>query len=128
MHLEADLIDVKPIAAGDPVGYGGIWRAPTDTLLGIVAAGYGDGYPRHVGSDAQVLINGRLVPIVGRVSMDLLALDLGPDAKAQAGDVAVLWGDGLPVEDVARWAHTIPYTLVTGVAGRVARRAVATSV
>ena len=122
MQLESHLLDVKPIPAGDAVGYGGKWRAKTDTMLGVVAIGYGDGYPRHVGAEACVLVNGRQVPVVGRVSMDLLTVDLGHGARDQAGDVVVLWGDGLPVETVARWANTIPYTLVTGVTARVKRK------
>ena len=127
MQLETDLLDVKPIGAGDAVGYGGTWRATTDTMLGIAAIGYGDGYPRHVGPEARVLINGRQAPVVGRVSMDLLAVDLGSGAQDRAGDLVVLWGDDLPVETVARWAETIPYTLVTGVTARVRRLVLGTA-
>lgn len=121
MRLETRLLDVKPMAAGEAVGYGGTWSAERDTRLGIAAIGYGDGYPRHLPSGSPVLVGGRRAALAGAVSMDLLAIDLGPDAQATAGERVVLWGDGLPVEEVARCAGTIPYTLVTGVAERVTR-------
>ena len=118
MQLESRLLSVKPIAAGDRVGYGGTWAAPSDTVLGVVAAGYGDGYSRHIPSGTPVLVNGRRVSVAGRISMDLTAVDLGADATDQVGDPVLLWGDGLPVEEIAAAAGTIPYTLVTGVTHR----------
>lgn len=118
MQFESRLIDVKPVAAGTRVGYGGRWRAPGDTMLGIVAAGYGDGYTRFLPSGTPLLINGRRVPLAGIVSMDLAAVDLGPDAVDRVGDQVTLWGKGLPVEEVARAAGTIPYQLVAGVLHR----------
>lgn len=121
MQFETVLLAVKPIAAGSRVGYGGTWRADTDTVLGIAAAGYGDGYSRFLPSGTPVLVNGRRVPVAGVVSMDLVALDLGPGAAASVGDPVVLWGDGLPVEEVASFAGTIPYALVTGVIDRAGR-------
>ena len=118
MQLESRLLSVKPIAAGDRVGYGGTWAAPSDTVLGVVAAGYGDGYSRHIPSGTPVLVNRRRVSVAGRISMDLTAVDLGADATDQVGDPVILWGDGLPVEEIAAAAGTIPYTLVTGVTHR----------
>ncbi len=118
MQFEARLIARKPLAAGEPVGYGGRYESPVDTTLGIVAAGYGDGYSRHFRDGTPVLLNGRRVPLIGSISMDMLAVDLGADAVDQVGDIAILWGDGLPVEEVSPWADTIPYELVTGVVHR----------
>ncbi|MEO1203176.1 MAG: alanine racemase C-terminal domain-containing protein, partial [Pseudomonadota bacterium] len=118
MQLEARLIATKPLAAGDSVGYRGRYVSPSDTTLGIIAVGYGDGYSRHFRDGTPVLLNGRRVPLAGIVSMDMIAVDLGPDATDQVGDIAILWGDGLPVEEVAPWADTIPYDLVTGVTHR----------
>ena len=121
MTLQAPLIAIKPLAAGEAVGYGATWRAPRDLPLGVVGIGYGDGYPRHIGADAQVLINGQRVPVVGRVSMDMITVDLS-GIEAQVGDSVTLWGEGLPADEVARWADTIPYTLFCGVSARVERR------
>lgn len=120
MQFEARLIARKRLARGARVGYGGNYEAPEDSTLGIISAGYGDGYTRHFRSGTPVLINGRRVPLIGNVSMDMIAVDLGRDAMDQVGDVATLWGDGLPVEEVAPWADAIPYDLVCGVMNREA--------
>ncbi len=120
MQLEATLMSVKRLPAGSPVGYGGTWRTEQDTCLGIVAGGYGDGYSRFIPSGTPVLVNGRRVPVAGRISMDLTAVDLGPDAEDSVGDPVVFWGDELPVEQIAEAAGTIPYQLVTGVTHREA--------
>ena len=85
-------------------GTGGLrrhWTSARDTRLGVVAMGYGDGYPRAAPSGTPVLVNGREVKIVGRVAMDMICVDLGPDARDKAGDDVVMWGDGLPVERIA---------------------------
>ena len=118
MQFEARLIAVKPLKAGARVGYKGAYTSETDTTLGIIAAGYGDGYTRHFRNGTPVLINGRKVPLIGKVSMDMIAVDLGADASDQVGAIATLWGDGLPVEEVAPWADAIPYELVCGVMNR----------
>ncbi|HSM30977.1 MAG TPA: alanine racemase [Woeseiaceae bacterium] len=118
MQFEARLIAVKPLLAGSRVGYKGAYVSEQDTMLGIVAAGYGDGYTRHFQSGTPVLLNGRRVTLIGNVSMDMCAVDLGPDATDRVGDIATLWGDDLPVEEVAPWANAIPYELVCGVMNR----------
>lgn len=92
MTLKSSLIAVREHKAGEAVGYGGTWVSPRDTRLGVVAMGYGDGYPRSAPTGTPILINGREVPIVGRVSMDMISVDLGPDAVDKVGDEAVLWG------------------------------------
>lgn len=125
MELATGLIAVKPIRAGDRVGYGATWQAVEDTVLGIFAAGYGDGYSRFIPSGTPVLVNGRRVPLAGRVSMDMAAVDLGPGAKDRIGAPVTLWGEGLPVEEIAACAGTIPYQLVCGVTSRTPRLPVA---
>lgn len=118
MQFETALVAVKPIVRGASVGYGGRWRADQDTVIGIAAAGYGDGYSRFLPSGTPVLVNGRRRTLAGVVSMDLLAVDLGPDATDAVADPVVLWGDGLPVEEIAAWGKTTAYPLVTGVTDR----------
>jgi alanine racemase len=120
MQFEARLIAVKPLHAGARVGYKGAYISEVETTLGIVAAGYGDGYTRHFRSGTPVLVNGRRVPLIGNVSMDMIAVDLGQGAADSVGDVVTLWGDDLPVEEVAPWADAIPYELVCGVMNREA--------
>ena len=120
MELVSQLIAVRDHKAGDPVGYGSYWLAKQDTKLGVVAIGYGDGYPRNAPEGTPVWVNGRLVPVVGRVSMDMLTVDLGIDATDKVGDTAVLWGKALPVEEVAEHIGTIAYELVTKLTPRVA--------
>jgi alanine racemase len=118
VQFEARLIAVKTLFKGDYVGYKRTYQSPADTLLGIISAGYGDGYTRHFRSGTPVLLNGRRVQVIGNVSMDMIAVDLGVDATDIVGDIATLWGDGLPVEEVAPWANAIPYELVCGVMHR----------
>ncbi len=120
MALMSQLIAVREHKAGESVGYGAYWTSSRDTRLGVVAIGYGDGYPRNAPEGTPVLINGRRVPIVGRVSMDMLTVDLGPDANDKVGDAAMLWGPDLPVEEVAEQIGTIAYELVTKLTPRVA--------
>jgi alanine racemase len=121
MEFETTLIAVKAIRKGDRVGYGGTWEAPEDTVLGIVAAGYGDGYTRFLPSGTPVLVDGRRATLAGTVSMDMAAVDLGPAATAQPGTPVTLWGGELPVEEVAAHAGTIAYQLVCGVTSRPRR-------
>ncbi len=124
MQFEARLIARKSLSVGDHVGYKRSYENRAPTVLGIISAGYGDGYSRHFRSGTPVLINGRKVPVIGNVSMDMIAVDLGAGAEDRIGDIATLWGDGLPVEEVAPWAHAIPYELVCGVMNREASRIV----
>ena len=119
MTLKSNLIAVRDAKAGESVGYSANWTAERDTRLGVVAMGYGDGYPRMAPNGTPVLVNGRLVPIAGRVSMDMMTVDLGPNARDAVGDEVILWGDGLPVERVAEVVGTIPYELVLKLTSRV---------
>src|SRR3984957_9785321 len=121
MTLRSHLIAVKDLVAGERVGYGGNWTATRPTRLAVAAVGYGDGYPRNLASGSPVLVNGERTGLAGRVSMDMIGIDvtdLNPPPKL--GDPVVLWGDGLPVEEIAVWADTIPYELLCGISQRVA--------
>lgn len=103
------------------MGYGGGWTATRATRLAIASVGYGDGYPRSAASGTPILVNGERAGLAGRVSMDMLAIDVTDTQRpVKVGDPVVLWGDGLPVEDIAVSAETIPYTLVCGISQRVA--------
>jgi alanine racemase len=119
MTLKTRLIAIKSLRTGDAVGYGGEWICPHPTRMGIAAIGYGDGYPRHARSGTPVLVNGQRVPLIGRVSMDMINLDLTDCPDAAVGDTVTLWGEGLPVEEIARCAATIPYVLLCNVTQRV---------
>ncbi len=119
MTLQSSLIAVREIGAGEAVGYGGAWVSDTNTTIGVVAIGYGDGYPRHAPNGTPVLINGRRVPLIGRVSMDMITVDLGHESRDSVGDIATLWGQGLAVEEVAEYATTIPYELLCNISRRV---------
>jgi alanine racemase len=119
MTLESHLISVKTLKKGDKVGYGASWTAPKAMSMGVVAIGYGDGYPRHAKAGTPLLVNQRMASLVGRVSMDMIMVDLSNCPDAKVGDPVVLWGEGLPVETVARHADTIAYALLCGVTQRV---------
>lgn len=121
MTLRAHVIAVKRLAPGEHVGYGAAWIASRPTNLAIAAVGYGDGYPRNLPSNTPVSINGARAGLAGRVSMDMIGIDT-TDVRVpvKVGDPVVLWGEGLPVEEVASWAQTIPYELLCGIAARVA--------
>ena len=119
MSLHSRLIAVKSITKGDKVGYSGSWVCEKPTTLGVIAIGYGDGYPRYAKAGTPVLVNGQRVPLIGRVSMDMITVDLETQPDAKPGDSVTLWGDGLAVEEIALCAETIPYTLVCGVTQRV---------
>ena len=123
MTLSTPLVAVKTVEQGAAVGYGGTWAAPETMPLGIAAIGYADGYPRHLPSGTAVLVSGHRAALAGRVSMDLIAIDLRGCPDARPGDPVTLWGDGLPVEEIAEAAGTIPYELLARLGPRVARTA-----
>ncbi len=112
MTVCSELIAVNQIKKGDAIGYGSTWVCPENMPVGVVAIGYGDGYPRHAKNGTQVLVNGIMTGLVGRVSMDMISVDLRPCSKARVGDEVVLWGQGLPIEKVAASADTIAYELL----------------
>lgn len=115
MKVTAPLIAIHDLHKGDKIGYGATWECPEDMRVGVVAVGYGDGYPRHAKSGTPIFLRNKQVPIVGRVSMDMITVDLRTTPDATIGDVAELWGPNLPCEIVAKWAGTIPYELVCNI-------------
>ena len=119
MSLYSQLMAVNHFKRGDRIGYGGEWECPEDMPVGVVAIGYGDGYPRHAKAGTPVLVNNKRVPLIGRVSMDMICVDLRGQVQARSGDPVCLWGEDLPVEEVARYAGTIPYELLCRVTSRV---------
>ena len=119
MTLASRLIAVQDLLPGDGVGYGLDFRCERPMRIGVVACGYADGYPRSAPSGTPVLVHGMRTRTVGRVSMDLLTVDLGGIPEAAVGSEVILWGDGLPVDDVASRAGTIGYELLCAVAPRV---------
>jgi alanine racemase len=119
MTLETTVLTVRQVKSGETVGYAGAWRAERDSAIAILAAGYGDGLPRHLESGTPVLIGGARYPLVGRVSMDMIAVDVTTAPRVVTGNKAVVWGAGLPVEEIATHADTIPYELLCGVSQRV---------
>jgi alanine racemase len=124
MTLGTKLIAVQHLRRGDAIGYGGTWRCPEDMPVGVAAVGYADGYPRHAPPGTPVLVRGHRCPLVGRVSMDMINLDLRPLPDARPGDPVTLWGEGLSVEEVADRAGTISYELLCRVTPRVPREQV----
>jgi alanine racemase len=121
MSLSCRLLAINTVEAGERVGYGGRFECPEALRIGVGGIGYGDGYPRAIPDGTPVLLNGRRAAIAGRVSMDMITIDLRGHDDARVGDKVVLWGEGLPVEEIARSAGMIPYELVCGITGRVKR-------
>lgn len=122
MTLRSKVIALRSINKGEMVGYANHWQATRPSMIATVAAGYGDGYPRHAKSGTPVLINNRRARLVGRVSMDMLCVDVSELDNVKLGDEVTLWGSGLAVAEVATWADTIPYELVTRMPTRAIKR------
>jgi alanine racemase len=119
MRLISTVIAVREVPAGETVGYGGAWRAARDSRVAIIAGGYGDGLPRSLPNGTPVLIHGARAALVGRVSMDMIAVDITAIASVHVGDSALLWGLELPVEEIAAHAGTISYELLCAISQRV---------
>lgn len=122
MRLRANILALRDIPAGDPVGYGGDWVAPRPSRIATVGIGYGDGYPRHARNGTPVAVGEHIASLVGRVSMDSITVDVTGVPAVAIGDEVELWGTRVPVSEVARCAGTISYALLTGVTPRVPRR------
>jgi alanine racemase len=119
MTLESRVIAIQHMRRGDTLGYGGLFTADRDTRVGVVACGYADGYPRHAPTGTPLAIEGRMTRTLGRVSMDMLCADLSGIPEAGPGSRVVLWGSGMPVEQVAAAAGTVGYQLLCALAPRV---------
>lgn len=122
MTLTARLLAVREVPAGESVGYGATWRSARPARIGTVSCGYADGYPRHAPAGTPVVVRGQRVPLAGRVSMDMLAVDLTALPEARVGDAVELWGAQLPIDEIAQACGTIGYELLTKVTQRVPRR------
>lgn len=119
MTLSSKIISVKKVKKGESIGYGGTYICDKDKTVGIVAIGYGDGYPRHAKTGTPVLVNNKRCSLLGRVSMDMICVDLSEQENVNIRDSVILWGEGLPVEEVALCSDTIGYELLCGVTNRV---------
>ena len=119
MTLSSEIIGTQEIATGDSVGYGSRFQADAPMRVGVVACGYADGYPRHAPLGTPVLVDGVRTRIVGRVSMDMITVDLTPVPASRVGSKVTLWGQGLPIDEVAEAAGTIGYELMCALAPRV---------
>ena len=119
MTLSSRIIAVQELRAGDEIGYGALFRAEHPMRVGIVACGYADGYPRHAPNGTPIAVDGKRTQTLGRVSMDMLYADLSDLPQAGVGSRVVLWGEGMPIEEVARAAGTISYELMCALTERV---------
>ena len=122
MTLQAKVLALRSIKKGEAVGYNRTWIAQRNSVIATVGIGYGDGYPRHAGNGTPVSINGEIAPLVGRVSMDSITVDVTDLKPVQAGDDAILWGPQLSAALIAEHAGTISYELFTAIGHRVPRQ------
>jgi alanine racemase len=126
MQLESEIIDIQEVEKGGRIGYGGRYEASEAMRVGVIACGYADGYPRHAKDGTPVWVSnasnsgdGVICPIAGRVSMDMLSIDLRNAPNARIGSAVELWGDRIPVDDVAQMSDTVGYELLCAVTPRV---------
>ena len=119
MRFVSAVSAIHHFPAHTPVGYGSTWQSNQSSIIGVVAAGYGDGYPRHIADNTPTWVNGYIAPIVGRVSMDMMTIDLTKCPGVEVGDVVELWGQYIAVETIARSAGTIAYELICQLSPRV---------
>jgi alanine racemase len=125
MTLVSEIISIQTISAGESVGYGNRFTASKTTRVGIVACGYADGYPRHAPNGTPIAVNGVITQTIGRVSMDMLYVDLTDIPQAHIGSPVELWGQQVSVDKVAEASGTVGYELLCALAPRVAMQAVA---
>jgi len=119
MTLQSELISIQSIKAGESVGYGGNFTATKNMRIGVVACGYADGYPRHAGTGTPIAVDGICTQVVGRISMDMITVDLAPVSNAQIGSKVELWGNQISIDEVAYSAKTVGYELMCAIATRV---------
>jgi len=119
MTMKSEIISIRELKTGDGIGYGQTWNATKPSKIGTIPIGYGDGYPRHAPNGTPVLVNGQRVPLAGRVSMDMISVDLSKFGQVELGDPVELWSENLSVNEVAECAGTIGYEILAGLSGRV---------
>lgn len=122
MTLQSTIIGLKQINTGESVGYGEKWQASKPSIIATIAIGYADGYPRNAKAGTPVFISGQLAPLAGRVSMDMITVDVTDIDTVELGDLVELWGENLPIETVAMHMDTINYELLTRVSARVPKK------
>jgi alanine racemase len=125
MTLESEIISIKECKKGDAVGYAGAWTCPEDMPVAVIACGYGDGYPRHAPTGTPVMVAGQKTQLIGRVSMDMITVDLRGINNAEVGSAVELWGSEISIDEVAKRSETIAYELLCGITARVSRKVVA---
>ncbi len=121
MTFKSAIISIRTIKAGASVGYEAAWTARRDSIIATISVGYGDGYPRHAENGTPVLVGNKRCPLVGRVSMDMITVDVTDCESTKIGDDATLWGPQLPVNEVAQHCNTNGYELLSAVTSRVPR-------
>ena len=119
MTIKSEVIAIHDFKKGDSIGYGQAYICANDMKVATIAIGYGDGYPRHAKTGTPVLINSQRAPVVGRVSMDMMTVDISSINRVELGDEVILWGEGLPAEEIAQCADTISYELFCHITSRV---------
>ncbi len=120
MTMQSEIINICKLETGEGVGYGQTWIADKPSVIGTIPIGYADGYPRHASNGTPVMVNGQRVPLVGRVSMDMISVDLSRLEQVEVGDSVELWGKNLSINEVAECAGTIGYDILAGLTGRIA--------
>jgi alanine racemase len=121
-RMKTIISQIKKVPSSETIGYNRKGVLYRDTIIGTVSVGYADGISRRLGNGVgKMFLNGHLVPIVGNVCMDMCMLDITDVPQAQEGDVVIVFGEELPVEQLAKWAETIPYEILTGISQRVKR-------
>jgi alanine racemase len=120
--FRARVVGLRRLKQGDTVSYGGTWRADAPTRVATIAAGYADGFPRAAGRARAVELCARVVPVVGRVAMDMIMVAIDDDHHVSLGDTATIWGGAVSLDQQAEWTGTIAYELLTALAPRVPRR------
>lgn len=119
MTLEAEIIAIRKVKAGETVGYGDTWQAERSSIIAVIAIGYADGYPRNAKSGTPVFVNGSIAYLVGRVSMDMITIDITDLPKVSIGDSVELWGKNISVDTVAEYSDSINYELLTRLSSRL---------
>ena len=119
MTLCTELIAIKQVAKGQAIGYGGRYICSEDMLVGVIAIGYGDGYPRSAPDGTPVLVKGHKTNIIGQVAMDMVTIDLRPIVQPRVGDPVILWGDNLAIETIAKYNNTVPHALLANLGRRI---------
>ena len=118
MTMQSEIISIRTIESGESVGYNKVWTAKRQSKIATVAIGYGDGYPQSAQSGTPTLVNGVIAPLAGKVSMDMVTIDVTDISSVSVGDTVILWGDGLSVNEVAKHANTTGYEILARLPNR----------